>query len=171
MSIRRAAALVIVLLTAGLAPLAAPAAGTAAAVPTHAAPARIVVDTLFEKRVVTLTNRKRAAHGCRSVRVSTDLRKAARKHSSLMARKRTLSHQLRGEPALGRRYALAGYTGWRTAAENIAVGHLTPASVVRAWMRSPGHRRNILDCRLREIGVGVVLHGLRLWWTQDFGRR
>lgn len=66
---------------------------------------------------------------------------------------------------------MAGYRSWRKVAENIAVGYATPASVVKAWISSPGHRRNILDCSLRHIGVGVVLRGLVLWWTQDFGRR
>ena len=32
-------------------------------------------------------------------------------------------------------------------------------------MNSPGHRANILNCNLTEIGVG--LH--RLNWTQNFG--
>ena len=46
-----------------------------------------------------------------------------------------------------------------------------PAAVVRAWMASPGHRANILNCRLRHLGVGVALSRGQLWWTQDFGRK
>jgi uncharacterized protein YkwD len=32
----------------------------------------------------------------------------------------------------------------------------TPATIVRAWMHSPGHRANILNRRFREIGIGVA---------------
>ncbi len=43
--------------------------------------------------------------------------------------------------------------------ENLAWGTeklATPRRIVNAWMRSPGHRRNILNRRFREIGVAVV---------------
>jgi uncharacterized protein YkwD len=35
-----------------------------------------------------------------------------------------------------------------------------------AWMDSPGHRRNILDCEYREMGVDLAEPGD--YWTQDF---
>ncbi|MGR7002617.1 CAP domain-containing protein [Yinghuangia aomiensis] len=59
-----------------------------------------------------------------------------------------------------------GYLG----AENIARGQKTPAAVMEAWMNSPGHRANILDCSLTKLGVGVRMGGEGPWWTQDFGR-
>lgn len=152
------------------------AASTATAAPTTArtgtaTPARAVINTHFEARVVTLTNRRRARAGCRPVRVDVRLQAAARAHSSAMARAGRMAHDLPGEAGLVQRITDVGYAGWRRLAENLAAGFLTPRSTVRAWMRSPGHRRNILDCRLREIGVGVVAEGTQLWWTQDFGRR
>jgi len=33
----------------------------------------------------------------------------------------------------------------------------TPASMVQAWMNSPGHRANILAVPFREIGIGLAL--------------
>jgi uncharacterized protein YkwD len=39
-------------------------------------------------------------------------------------------------------------------------------------MRSPGHRANILNCRLRQLGVGYASNSAstyRTYWTQDFG--
>ena len=60
---------------------------------------------------------------------------------------------------------------WRRVAENVAMGYGSPKAVMQAWMASPGHRANILDCRLRHLGVGVVLQGDQVWWTQDFARR
>jgi uncharacterized protein YkwD len=52
----------------------------------------------------------------------------------------------------------------------VAYGQRTPAEVMDAWMNSPGHRANILNCQFKEIGVGVVPDSNgRLYWTQDFG--
>lgn len=60
---------------------------------------------------------------------------------------------------------------YKLCAENIAAGQKTPAKVVEDWMNSPGHRANILDPRVQEIGVGVVYvedgyH--RYYWAQLF---
>ena len=41
-----------------------------------------------------------------------------------------------------------------SATENIAAGYTTPEAVVEDWMNSDGHRDNILNCNLQEIGVG-----------------
>ncbi|GAA4815965.1 CAP domain-containing protein [Nocardioides caeni] len=132
---------------------------------------RLVVQSLLESRVIALTNRQRRAHGCRALRANSLLRKAARAHTVRMAVADLMSHQLPGEPYFSVRITNAGYRNWRLVAENVARGFSSPLAVVRAWMASPGHRRNILNCRLRDLGVGVVLKDGQLWWTQNFGRR
>ena len=53
--------------------------------------------------------------------------------------------------------------------ENIAAGQPNPVEVMKAWMKSPGHRANILSCAFRNVGVGIALDGRRPVWTQDFG--
>ena len=131
----------------------------------------LTVNAVLENAIVLLTNVKRAAVGCRPLRVNYDLRQAARYHSRYMARAGVMSHQLPGEPRLGVRITRAGYTNWTRVAENIAAGFTSATSVLRAWWSSPSHRRNIADCSLRHIGVGVIFTGRRLYWTQDFGRR
>ena len=43
--------------------------------------------------------------------------------------------------------------------ENIALGTMqlaTPAAIVGSWMKSPGHRANILNGDFRDSGLGVV---------------
>ena len=61
---------------------------------------------------------------------------------------------------------------WTMVAENITAGYTTPESVLRGWMSSSGHRRNILNCRYRHIGVGYkVSDSGTPYWTQVFGRR
>ena len=49
--------------------------------------------------------------------------------------------------------------------ENLAKGQLTAEEVVRDWMGSEGHRRNILQPSFTEIGVGIF----RDMWVQNFG--
>ncbi|XBB66737.1 CAP domain-containing protein [Nocardioides sp. WV_118_6] len=162
---------VLVLVVDGPGIAATPGPAAVPTVPAVPGAERTVISTLFEARAVTLTNRRRARAGCRPVRVDVRLREAARAHSTAMAQAGRMAHTLPGEPGLVRRMTQAGYTGWRRLAENLAAGFVTPAGAVRAWLASPGHRRNILDCRMREIGVGVVVEGTQVWWTQDFGRR
>ncbi|WP_084255212.1 CAP domain-containing protein [Nocardioides sp. J54] len=173
--------LALTIVPAGL-PAAAPAAQAAAAGPSVGAlraapglqgvvPTRLLVQRLLEDRVLRLTNVERRKRGCAPLRSNRHLRKSARSHTVRMAMRNQMSHQLPGEPYFSRRITNAGYRGWRLVAENVAHGFSGPPAVVRAWMQSPGHRRNILNCRLRDLGVGVVLSGGQLWWTQNFGRR
>jgi uncharacterized protein YkwD len=42
---------------------------------------------------------------------------------------------------------------------------------VAGWMRSPGHRANVLKGSYKEIGIGIALAGRKTVYTTDFGRR
>ena len=56
--------------------------------------------------------------------------------------------------------------------ENIAYGYSTGRAVVTAWMKSPGHRANLLKGNMRWIGVGAVQDKNGVWWvSQVFGTR
>lgn len=58
------------------------------------------------------------------------------------------------------------------AGENIAAGQQTPQSVVDSWMKSPGHRANILKKDYTQIGCGVAVGGqYGYYWTQEFIRQ
>ena len=120
-----------------------------------------------ESTVVMLTNRERTKHGCAPLRVDSRLATAARRHSADMARYDYFSHNSRNGATPWDRMKAAGYTD--PGAENIAKGYATPAAVVDGWMKSPGHRANILNCKLRAIGVGMAAGSGGPWWTQDFG--
>ena len=125
----------------------------------------------LRQRVVTLTNNRRRNHGCNNLSQNDALNTAAQTHTRKMANRNTLSHELPGEPSLGTRVRRAGYD-WTMVAENIAAGYTTPEAVVRGWMNSSGHRRNILNCRYRHIGVGYAVSDRGTpYWTQVFGRR
>lgn len=136
----------------------APAPASAAAVPSG--PGAISAEGAA---VVERTNAERAASGCGPLVVDERLTAAAQLHSEDMLAQGYFDHtSLDGRSPWDRAKA-QGYAN--PGAENIAKGQATAEDVVRAWMDSPGHRANILDCDLREIGVG---HADRVW-TQLFG--
>jgi uncharacterized protein YkwD len=125
----------------------------------------------FEARLLAKANARRVRHGCRAFRPSPALQLAARRHTAVMYAARELSHRLAGEADLVTRATRAGYTRWRMLAENLAWGQSSPRAVFRAWVHSAGHRANLDNCRLRDLGVGVLIRHGRPWVTADFGRR
>lgn len=54
------------------------------------------------------------------------------------------------------------------AAENLSRAAAEPADVVAAWLDSPGHRSNLLDPDLAELGVGCVLDGAEMLCSQVY---
>ena len=54
------------------------------------------------------------------------------------------------------------------AAENLSRASARPAAVIDRWMHSPGHRSNLLDPTLTQIGVGCVLDGTSMLCSQVF---
>ncbi|MGC0416770.1 CAP domain-containing protein [Embleya sp. AB8] len=121
-----------------------------------------------EDRVLAAVNDERASAGCAPVRSDPKLIALARAHSADMAARDYFDHNTPDGLTPWDRAAQAGvnYLG----AENIARGQKSADSVMRAWMNSPGHRRNILDCSLTKLGVGIQDGGNGPWWTQEFGR-
>ncbi|WP_344425862.1 CAP domain-containing protein [Pseudonocardia ailaonensis] len=117
-------------------------------------------------QVVALTNQARAAAGCGALRTDPRLTQAAQGHSADMAARNYFAHDSQDGRSFADRIEAAGYPS--PGAENIAMGQPTAQAVVTAWMNSPGHRRNIEDCSLTTIGVGLDTDGM--YWTQDFGR-
>ncbi len=121
-------------------------------------------------QVILLVNGKRAAHDCPGVRWNAALQRAAQRHADDMAARRFFGHTDPDGADPGARITAAGYS-WSAYGENIAVGRPTPAAVMKDWMNSPGHRRNILRCDLTDIGVGLREGTGGPWWTQDFAAR
>ncbi|WP_326709441.1 CAP domain-containing protein [Streptomyces sp. NBC_01474] len=117
-------------------------------------------------RVLTLVNNERSKAGCSPLTMNAKLTKAAQDHSKDMASHRNMSHTGSDGSSPGDRITRAGYT-WSSYGENVAYGYSTPEKVMAGWMSSPGHKRNILDCSFKEIGIGLA--GPNSYWTQDFG--
>lgn len=100
------------------------------------------------------------------------LTQASLVHSDDMVSRNFFSHTGSDGSSAGTRATAAGYT-WSTWGENIAAGQPTVASVVQAWMASPGHCANIMNPRFRDIGVACVSGGAgntyRTYWTMTLG--
>jgi uncharacterized protein YkwD len=122
-----------------------------------------------EDEAVRLTNLQRAQHGCAPLRADSRLRTAARRHSADMHLRHYFEHNSLDGTSPWTRIKAAGYR--MPGAENIAQGYPTAQTVVQGWMRSPGHRANILNCGLKAVGIGVEYGQGGPWWTQDFGYR
>lgn len=116
---------------------------------------------LAEIRSATLCllNQERSKRGLGKLRSHTKLRAAAERHSENMVAKRFFDHVSPGGSTMVARISNAGYNGWASLGENIGwgSGHLaTPRAIVRGWMKSSGHKENLLRPRFREIGIGVA---------------
>jgi uncharacterized protein YkwD len=132
---------------------------SAAAAPTPAG------DAAAEAQVLALVNQQRAAAGCGNLVADAGLSALARAFSADMRDRHFFSHT---DPDGLSPFDRGDRAGVTVLAENIAYGQPDPASVMTAWMNSPGHRANILNCAYSRIGVGVADGSGGPWWTQDF---
>jgi uncharacterized protein YkwD len=117
-----------------------------------------------QQPIVTSANQYRAQSGVGAVSVDQRLTNAAQSHANDMATRAVMTHTGAGGTNAGVRINAAGY-GWTTYAENVAAGQTTPAEVMSAWMNSPGHRANILNGSMVNIGVAAAVgaNGVTYW--------
>jgi uncharacterized protein YkwD len=127
-----------------------------------------------EKSTFALHNSERRDRDLKPLCVHPDLQKAARSHSEDMIRRDYFSHDTKGRNESScERVRRFGYR-WRACRENIGYNS-TPNKMFGAWMRSPGHRRNILNAKFREVGIGARTGNYNgsktTMYTADFGAR
>lgn len=127
-----------------------------------------------------MTNFARERRGPRPLSAVSALDRAAQRKSADILRCDDFQHE-----ACGREFTFwmerVGYLdgGCSSAGENIGwgTGSLGSArNIFTAWIRSPGHRANILAPDFRDLGVGLEVGNLdgtggAHVWTQQFGAR
>jgi hypothetical protein len=113
-----------------------------------------------EKEFIALANIERAKVGLGALTERSEIRTVARTWSATMASTTQLAHNPNYSTQI---------TGWQRVSENVGRGP-TVAAIHKALMASDGHRRNILDDRVTQVGVGVVIQDGRVWVTQNFRR-
>jgi uncharacterized protein YkwD len=116
----------------------------------------------FAAEVLDIVNAERAKVGATDLAINACAQDMAQDWTEHMAASGDLVHNsLRPLFSCG--------SSVRAAAENIAYGGQTPAALMSMWMNSPGHRANILNPALKEIGIGIATASDgRIWATQDF---
>jgi uncharacterized protein YkwD len=126
-----------------------------------------------ESSVLATVNDVRAAHGLTPLAVDVRLARIARRHSVDLLRRDVFTHG-----AFASRVRSSGARG-PLFAENLAWGtgrYASPGAVVRGWLRSATHRRNLLRPGFRRIGLGAatgrfVGHSGATVVTADFAGR
>ena len=123
-----------------------------------------------EQKLFNLVNQERKKAGLPPFQWNYLLAQSARAHSQLMAKRKVLTHQFSGEPALGDR---VGATGLRFsgAAENVAAGDIAEDTVARvhaSLINSAEHRGNILNANYNVAGLAIVSNDNDVYVTEDF---
>jgi uncharacterized protein YkwD len=135
--------------------------GATAATPAHAASPCSTL-TSASTKTLCLINVQRGIRGVKPLRLDAKLRRAAVGHSREMVAKRYFAHESRSGARFSSRIARTGWMSGRgnwAVGENLAWGSGSqswPTSIVKAWMHSSEHRRNMLDPRYHVIGIGIA---------------
>lgn len=104
--------------------------------------------------VVSAINLERKSMGLSSLSVSDPLSKASKNKALDLIGKSKLEHTKSPYGVAWSTLQNVGYS-YSFAGENLALGTESAEETVRMWMRSLGHRENILNGDFREIGVSV----------------
>ncbi|SDP15160.1 Uncharacterized conserved protein YkwD, contains CAP (CSP/antigen 5/PR1) domain [Streptomyces sp. cf386] len=130
-------------------------------------PVAVSAQSAAAAEVLSLVNEERAKVGCSAVSANSALADLAQDFSEAMAERGFFDHTDPDGASPWDRAAQAGIVD--LGGENIARGQADAAAVMEAWMNSPGHKANILNCDFKTLGVGVHFGSGGPWWTQDFG--
>ena len=95
----------------------------------------------------------RAAHNLSAVTIDPALMALAQSQANAMASANHLSHEIAG--SLDHRLNLARHAkGY--AVENVSAGYTTADAALAGWQRSPGHNANLLDGKMRKMGIAAA---------------
>jgi len=125
----------------------------------------------YDTELLQLTNAQRQSMGLTPLCLSSQLGQAAQFHAQDMADNNYFSHTGLDGSQVWDRAGWFGYTYYRIS-ENIALGYNNPSAVMDGWMNSPGHRANLLDSEVTEIGFGYAYSysgDYGHYWVQVFG--
>ncbi len=112
----------------------------------------------LERLIFREINEKRAQFGLTELVLDSQLLSIARLHSKNMSGLNFFSHLGADGLRVDGRARSYGILGWQAIGENIAFssGYEKPdITVVNDWMKSAGHRENLLNSAWRKTGIGV----------------
>ena len=117
-------------------------------------------DVAGRNKMLHLLNHTRATHGLPTFRLNVTVSHRAWLHSKAMANQNALFHT-------GNLYDAVRAYRPSTWGENVGMAGLL-TRIRTLWMRSAGHRHNILNGRYHRIGIGVVRARGVVWVTAIF---
>ena len=120
-----------------------------------------------QNAILTAVNTIRAQYRLPLLQLHPSLQQAASEQAQLMADTGKMAHKVRRGEGFKARLKRVGYRG--LAAENIAHGQRSLGRVLAGWMKSPGHRRNMLHPRMRYFGLAAAKNGGRPYWAMVLG--
>ena len=123
-------------------------------VPLGSAPGENKEQPSYIQQVIDLVNQERAAQGVGELTAMPEIETAAavRAEELVTSFSHTRPNGTKYRTALEDNGVKAGYSG-----ENAAMGYRTPADVVKGWMKSEGHRKNILKAEYTHAGAGYYV--------------
>ncbi|ORZ41117.1 allergen V5/Tpx-1 family protein [Catenaria anguillulae PL171] len=132
----------------------------------------------YQREMLRQVNEFRQRNGARPLCLERRLITAAEVHSRDMAARRFMDHTGSNGKSPFQRMRDQGYQ-FSNAAENIAFGSAPGfndvARPMNSWINSAGHRRNLLNAQLKQLGVARAEGACRngrgrcVYWTQVFG--
>lgn len=107
-----------------------------------------------EQTLLGLINKARKDVKVEEVALDKKLLTTARQKAKDMADNNYFSHE---SPTFGSPFDMMRQNGitFKTAGENIA-GNQTVEGAFKAWMKSEGHKKNILNSSFNYVGIGIV---------------
>jgi len=157
----RAAALLIMSVFAGALLVACAGDETPGPTPRTGGAAAEPAPEVYAAELVDLTNAARAAEGLDPLAESECARTAGLERAAALVGRDDLTHAPLAP-------VIKDCAPLTMAAENLVNSSAEPADVVDAWLGSPGHRANIVDPALTQIGIGCIPDGEKLLCSQVF---
>lgn len=105
-------------------------------------------------KLLELTNTSRKGNGLPALALDESLNTSAVNKCKDLVTRNYWSHNDPDGKAPWHFITETGYS-YDTAGENLAYGFLTENDVVKGWMKSPGHRANILNTQYTQVGFGT----------------
>lgn len=110
--------------------------------------------SINEENIIKLTNNERTKVGLNIVTANQLLAKAAYEKGQAIIEHQSFKHDLDNK-----RFSAwikdAGYD-YAYVGENLAIDFVTSEGVIRAWLKSPSHKKNLLNSNFKEIGVAII---------------
>lgn len=117
-------------------------------------------------QILHYINEYRVAHGLNTLKMNEQVSEEARLHSRNMAIHRIGFGHIGFGKRIERLYKRVG--NCQGGAENVAYNYKSAKTVVSEWIKSPGHRRNIVgNYNLTGIGIARDAQG-KPYYTQIF---